>query len=309
MADLGHEDRFLPLGPNGCCRLRKRSVSVDDHRLAPGLLSRVLSLHRGDLIDHRLEGGDRGVLVGGQGALGAEMGEEDEEGVLDPAELLAVARDIAQDLLLDCGVGGLPQFDVDQPDLAADRVEEPGPRVDRLGDVAGQWQPKSWHGFIPPSRAARKERRAGGAQRNPPFLPSPPRRVPRRFTRPTRLCAPLHSDAKIAIIICNNFPIINFFRCLETHVSDTQSEDPQPKPRGRPWRKGESGNPAGRKPGCRNRATRAAEMYLDGEAEALTRLAVKQAFAGDPAALKLCLARTVAPRRKRRWRSSCRRSA
>ncbi len=82
-------------------------------------------------------------------------------------------------------------------------------------------------------------------------------------------------------------------------MSDTQPEDPQPKPRGRPWRKGESGNPAGRKPGCRNRATRAAEMYLDGEAEALFRLAVQQAFAGDPTALKLCLARTVAPRRER----------
>src|SRR5260370_39572874 len=82
-------------------------------------------------------------------------------------------------------------------------------------------------------------------------------------------------------------------------MSDTQSEDPQPKPRGRPWRKGKSGNPAGRRPGCRNRATRAAEMYLDGEAEALTRLAVEQAFAGDPAALKLCLARKGAPRRER----------
>ena len=82
-------------------------------------------------------------------------------------------------------------------------------------------------------------------------------------------------------------------------MSDTQSENTQSKPRGRPWRKGESGNPVGRKPGCRNRATRAAEMYLDGEAEALTRLAVEQAFAGDPAAMKLCLARTVAPRRER----------
>jgi len=82
-------------------------------------------------------------------------------------------------------------------------------------------------------------------------------------------------------------------------MSDAQSENPQPKPRGRPWRKGESGNPAGRKPGCRNKATRAAEMYLDGEAEALIRLAVTQAFAGDPTALKLCLARTVAPRRER----------
>jgi len=82
-------------------------------------------------------------------------------------------------------------------------------------------------------------------------------------------------------------------------MSDTQSVDSQPRPRGRPWVKGQSGNPAGRRPGCRNKATRAAEMYLDGEAEALIRLAVTQAFAGDPAALKLCLARTVAPRRER----------
>src|SRR5258705_804582 len=82
-------------------------------------------------------------------------------------------------------------------------------------------------------------------------------------------------------------------------MSDTQSAIPQPPPRGRPWVKGQSGNPAGRKPGCRNKATRAAEMYLDGEAEALIRLAVEQAFAGDPSALKLCLARTIAPRRDR----------
>src|SRR2546430_17074301 len=82
------------------------------------------------------------------------MGEEHEEGVLDPAELLAVARDIAEHLLLDRGVGGLPEFDVDQPHLAADRVEEPGPRIDRLGNVAGQRQPKSWHGIFPPPRAS-----------------------------------------------------------------------------------------------------------------------------------------------------------
>ena len=73
----------------------------------------------------------------------------------------------------------------------------------------------------------------------------------------------------------------------------------QKRRRGIPWKKGESGNPEGRRPGCRNRATLAAEMYLDGEAEALTRLAVEQAFAGDLTALKLCLARTVAPRRER----------
>ena len=69
--------------------------------------------------------------------------------------------------------------------------------------------------------------------------------------------------------------------------------------RGRPFQKGWSGNPAGRPRGSTNRATRAAEMLLDGEAAALTRKAVELALAGDAAALRLCLDRTVAPRRER----------
>src|SRR5215471_5607706 len=69
--------------------------------------------------------------------------------------------------------------------------------------------------------------------------------------------------------------------------------------RGRPFRKGQSGNPAGRPRGSTNRATRAAELLLDGEAAALTRKAVEMALAGDQAALRLCLERTVAPRRER----------
>jgi hypothetical protein len=40
-----------------------------------------------------------------------------------------------------------------------------------------------------------------------------------------------------------------------------------------PFPKGQSGNPAGRPRGSSNRATRAAEMLLDGEAAALTRKA------------------------------------
>jgi Family of unknown function (DUF5681) len=68
---------------------------------------------------------------------------------------------------------------------------------------------------------------------------------------------------------------------------------------GRPFQKGQSGNPAGRPCGSTNRATRAAELLLDGEATALTRKAVELALAGDPAALRLCLDRTVAPRRDR----------
>jgi len=71
------------------------------------------------------------------------------------------------------------------------------------------------------------------------------------------------------------------------------------KGRGRPFAKGQSGNPGGRPHGSTNRATRAAELLLDGEATALTRKAVELALAGDAAALRLCLDRTVAPRRER----------
>src|SRR5207342_1485742 len=69
--------------------------------------------------------------------------------------------------------------------------------------------------------------------------------------------------------------------------------------RGRPFAKGRSGNPAGKPKGARHRATLAAEVLLDGEAEALTRKAIELALAGDPVALRLCLERIVGPRRGR----------
>ncbi len=65
------------------------------------------------------------------------------------------------------------------------------------------------------------------------------------------------------------------------------------------WPKGVSGNPAGRAPGTRNRATVAAAALLDGEAEALSRKAVELALKGDARALRMCLERIVPPRRDR----------
>jgi hypothetical protein len=68
---------------------------------------------------------------------------------------------------------------------------------------------------------------------------------------------------------------------------------------GRPFAKGRSGNPAGRPRGSRNKSTLAAQLLLEGEAEALTRKAVELAMAGNALALKLCLDRVYAPRRER----------
>lgn len=77
------------------------------------------------------------------------------------------------------------------------------------------------------------------------------------------------------------------------------AENATRKQRGKPFRKGESGNPAGKAPGTRNKATRAVQALLDGEAEALTRKCVAMALDGDSVALRLCLDRLCPPARER----------
>ena len=57
------------------------------------------------------------------------------------------------------------------------------------------------------------------------------------------------------------------------------------------FKKGQSGNPAGRPPGSRNKTTIASQNLLDGEAEAITRKAIRMAKNGDTLALRLCLDR------------------
>ena len=73
----------------------------------------------------------------------------------------------------------------------------------------------------------------------------------------------------------------------------------QRKGPGKPFPKGKSGNPAGKPKGCRNKATRAAQVLLDGEAEALTRKCVDLALEGDTTALRICMERICPPARER----------
>ncbi|MGC2077599.1 MAG: DUF5681 domain-containing protein [Xanthobacteraceae bacterium] len=65
------------------------------------------------------------------------------------------------------------------------------------------------------------------------------------------------------------------------------------------WRKGASGNKAGKPPGARHKVTLAAETLLDSEAETLSRKAIELALTGDVSALRLCLDRILPPRKDR----------
>ena len=65
-------------------------------------------------------------------------------------------------------------------------------------------------------------------------------------------------------------------------MTDGLSLKPKGLVRGRPFAKGPSNRPAGRRASSRNRRTLAAAVLLEGEAEVLTRRAVELALAGDP---------------------------
>jgi len=77
-------------------------------------------------------------------------------------------------------------------------------------------------------------------------------------------------------------------------AAETASKGP-----GRLFEKRRSGTPVGRPRSARNKATLAADALFDSEAEALSRKAVELAVGGSEAALRLCLARIIAPRRER----------
>jgi hypothetical protein len=76
---------------------------------------------------------------------------------------------------------------------------------------------------------------------------------------------------------------------------NVMAENSAGKQRGKPFKPGQSGNPAGKPPGAKNRATVLAQALFDGEAESLTRKIIELAKAGDMQALKLCIDRLCPP--------------
>jgi hypothetical protein len=74
-------------------------------------------------------------------------------------------------------------------------------------------------------------------------------------------------------------------------------ESPPPAPRGRPWVKGQWGNPAGRPPRRHHVAAVVAHGMIDRKTIPLTDRLIGLALAGDKTALRLCIERIV-PRRR-----------
>jgi hypothetical protein len=65
------------------------------------------------------------------------------------------------------------------------------------------------------------------------------------------------------------------------------------------FKKGQSGNPAGRPKGRRDERTLLASSLLADEADAILKICIQRAKDGDPVALRLCMERIVPPARGR----------
>jgi hypothetical protein len=65
------------------------------------------------------------------------------------------------------------------------------------------------------------------------------------------------------------------------------------------FKKGQSGNPKGKKPGTRNRATMAAQELLEGDLRTIAKVCVDKAKGGDMVACKLILDKLIPNRRER----------
>src|SRR5665213_2682457 len=78
-----------------------------------------------------------------------------------------------------------------------------------------------------------------------------------------------------------------------------QADTPEPERGGKPWAKGQSGNPAGKPPGTRHKITMLAEQLMEADAEGIVAKVVALAKGGDLVAARLVLDRILPTRRGR----------
>ena len=87
---------------------------------------------------------------------------------------------------------------------------------------------------------------------------------------------------------------------MSTRPAKTAGEaGPTAPARSTRWAPGQSGNPAGRPKGSRNRASLLLEHLIEGEGEAIVRSLLAAAKGGDTSAARALLDRLVPPRKER----------
>lgn len=83
----------------------------------------------------------------------------------------------------------------------------------------------------------------------------------------------------------------------ETLIDARAAANAGQKQGGRPFQKGQSGNPAGKKPGTRNHASRLVETMMAGDVEEITQKVISAAKNGDLTAARIVLDRISPPRK------------
>lgn len=83
----------------------------------------------------------------------------------------------------------------------------------------------------------------------------------------------------------------------EPQISAQAAANADQKQRGRPFQKGVSGNPSGKKPGTRNHASRLVETMMAGDVEEITQKVISAAKSGDLTAARIVLDRISPPRK------------
>jgi hypothetical protein len=83
----------------------------------------------------------------------------------------------------------------------------------------------------------------------------------------------------------------------ETLIDARSAANAGQKQGGRPFQKGQSGNPAGKKPGTRNHASRLIETMMAGDVEEITQKVISAAKNGDLTAARIVLDRISPPRK------------